>query len=186
MSNGQVFDLGLGKTTPFQPRPLSSYSSPYTYTNYDFVGPPEPGGGNMVAGLAAAAPIIAQGIGSLFGLWGQSRQDDANRRQMEQQQRQWDEMFAFQQAVRAEDMARYQAAMEAQAAYLAHEEAKSHGQWASRADARAPYHAASRAILGKTMGMDVPAYRPRYTIGGDPRESPYKDYIAPRGGERSA
>ena len=106
MSNGKVFDLGLGKTTPFQPRPLSSYSSPYTYTNNDFVGPPEPGGGNMVAGLAAAAPIIAQGIGSLFGLWGQSRQDDANRRQMEQQQRQWDEMFAGQQAGRAEDTAR--------------------------------------------------------------------------------
>jgi len=97
MSNGKVFDLGLGKTTPFQPRPLSSYSSPYTYTNNDFVGPPEPGGESM---FATAVPLIAQGLGGLFGWFGGKRQDEADRRQMEQQQRQFDQMFAFQQAVR--------------------------------------------------------------------------------------
>ena len=95
-------------------------------------------------------------------------------------------MFAFQQAVREEDIARYQAAVEAEAAYLAHEEAKSRGSWESRVDARSPYRAASRAILGKTMGMDVPAYRPTYASGEAPRDSPYKDYIAPGNRGRSA
>ena len=183
MSNGKVFDLGLGKTTPFQPRPLSSYSSPYTYTNDDFVGPPEPGGESM---FATAVPLIAQGLGGLFGWFGGKRQDEADRRQMEQQQRQFDQMFAFQQAVREEDIARYQAAVEAEAAHLAHEEAKSRGSWESRVDAQSPYRAASRAILGKTMGMDVPAYRPTYASGEAPRDSPYKDYIAPGNRGRSA
>ena len=178
---GDIYERGVWENAPpDRERPWED-SSLYTYE--DFLEPQEPGGKSM---FATAVPLIAQGIGGLFGWFGGKRQDAAQRRQQAQRDRQWDEMFAFQKAVRLEDQARYQAAVEAQSAYLAHEEAKSHGQWASRVDARSPYRAASRAILGKTMGMDVPAYRPRYAMGDAPRESPYQDYIAPRNRERSA
>ena len=120
---------------------------------------------------------IGTGISNLLGGRSQSRAAEESARESA---RQFDLEFEYMKQIEARNFAMWLASQEAQGEYLAFEEAKDRAEWESTADLQSPYRAASAAILGKTMGMDVPAYRPTYAAGESPRESPYKDFISER------
>ena len=130
---------------------------------------------------------IGTGIGSAFSNWLTGRaQQKAAEESARESARQFDRQFEYVKEMDARNLAMWQEAQEAQAEHQAFEEAKDYAAWENTVDAQSPYRAASAAILGKTMGMDVRAHRPRYAAGEAPRDSPYKDYIAPRNRQRSA
>ena len=123
---------------------------------------------------------IGTGVGSAISNYLSGRaQSKAAEASSRESARQFDLEFEHLKEMEARNLAMWQESQEAKAA-------KDYAEWGNTVDAQAPYRAASRAILGKTMGMDVAAHRPRYAVGDDPRQSPYKDYIAPRNRERSA
>jgi hypothetical protein len=139
-------------------------------------------GGDMLG-----AWTIGAGIGSAFSNWLTGRaQSKAAEESARESARQFDKEFEYIKEMDARNLAMWQEAQEAQAEHQAFEEAKSRAAFENTVDVQSPYRAASAAILGKTMGMDVRAHRPRYAVGEAPRDSPYKDYIAPRNRQRSA
>ena len=124
-------------------------------------------------------PVVAAGIGTLGGMFGSSREGRQAYLDREAQQRQWDDMFQRTEELRIEDIARQDAALAADAAQWDAQQAQLEAQWRNTQERDLPNIMASRAILGNTMQMNVPAFRPRYSEAeGVPREkNPYADFI---------
>lgn len=128
-----------------------------------------------------ALPAALQLFG---GLKGQSSQAKQSAAALAQADRQWRQQFAYMQQMREDQLERDQLARaEAAAQFLALEQQKE-GQWKTQAGAALPYQHAAAMILGRTMGMNVPAIRSRYSTaeGVQDEPNPYGPYIyrAPR------
>ncbi len=111
--------------------------------------------------------------------WFQGGRDiEQARRDREMSDRQFNAMFARASLWREEDLARQEEArLEAIRQWEA-EQAQTEAQWRTNVERSLPNIAASRAILGSAMQMDVPAFRPRYSeeegVGREP--NPYGPY----------
>jgi hypothetical protein len=108
---------------------------------------------SFVAAATVLGPPLINFVSGLFGRRSQSRQAEKARAI---QQRQFRLMFADMQSAREEQMAREERQWEAM-------EQQREAQWMNTVDLQSPYHAASRAMLARTMQMYVPKYEPLYS-----------------------
>lgn len=110
----------------------------------------------------AVGMAIAGIVGALATKHGANKQAEAANQAARIESQGLDKQLAFARESAAEDKRRYDQSqgMAAQ-------------QWNAQQAQRAPYRAASAAILGRTMGMRVPAYQvPRMTIADYAGASP--------------
>lgn len=127
---------------------------------------------------------LARGAGNLFsGHQATAAQSNAAAAQLAESKRQFD----LQQAFLADQAAKAEAARLEQVAYLKQKDAEAKVAWEADQARRAPYRAASAAILGRTMNMAVPAYQPAaggppagYVPGQSMAPQPFLDPQAPR------
>jgi|TARA_Y100000310_G_scaffold298872_1_gene333219 hypothetical protein len=150
--------------------------------NGEFVGPPVPWGEFGRKGEQGMDPITIAAILGLgqaaVGYFGGGRDIEQHERDRALSDEQWRKMFDRASEWREEDILRQEEArLEAIRQWEA-EQAQSEAEWRTDIERALPNIAASRAILGSTMQMDVPAFRPRYSEeeGVEREPNPYGPY----------
>lgn len=116
------------------------------------------------------------GIAQLFGIRSAGKQAEKARGE---EARKFNILEADMQRARREQTARDEEAREEARQQWDATQAQKEAHWRNRVEAQSPYLAASRAMLGRTMQMDVPAYAPRYSAaeGVEREPDPYGPYI---------
>ena len=124
------------------------------------------------------APLAYDAVASFFKNKSQSKQSEADRAQ---QNEQFLKIINLQTAAHEEGIRRFELTEERKEAQWDAIQSQHQAGWLNTTELQAPYRAASRAILGRTMQMNVPAYDPRYSMEDSRprRKHVYQDYINP-------